>query len=846
MAIDRRDLLVVLSARNQARAAFAELDRAIGGVEKSHGRVRRSFAAIGRAGAVATVGLVVGAAKVGASAITMAADYEQALDVLKETSGASQRQMRTLGREAIKLGNDVKLPGVSALDAAQAMLELSKGGLTVNDTLKATRGTLQLATAGEIEFVEAAKLTVTTLKAFRLEGSAAGRIADLLAAAANASSADVGEMAISLQQASAASYAARQSVSDTVTALALLADAGIKGSDAGTSLRVMLQRLTAPTQKSADLMKELGLSVFNARGEVRPMPELVAQFSDKLGGLSDKQKLAALQTIFGTDAMRAANIVLLDGLPNWDKTAKAVGRQGAAADLAAARNRGFKGAVDGFKGALETAAIVIGTKALPTLTEWIRKLTSEGIPAVGKMFRSLHDELSPELHNVSKFIRNDLTPALKDLKTGWNQNSEGISELAGDLHKILIPVLWLVERLITQEVIGGIKDLISYLGSFGRFLRSLKALVGIMMRGIVNAFLWAYEKIIEGAAATAEALHLPIAASLRASAQKAKEFRQKFNAEMNRLDDEDVKLRVKGVVALPGGGAAISVAGQRAYGGPLEGPGPRGKDSMLFWGAPGEHVLTAREVAAAGGHRAIEAWRKAVLRGGMEGFAGGGAINAKSYLPRASTMADGIERQIDAIAKRYAATHFIAMPLSAGGGNWGSGSWMRAINELKSDKVPYNIISTFRRGAVTPSGRPSYHSMNRAVDLTGPNMFSIWKSLIDTNPTELIYSGAPYYKSGRGWRPIGWLDATNYANHIGHVHAAYRNGAWRTREGIGYIHDDEMILPKPVADPVRRSLARSDGSGGDRAPVSVTNNFYNQANPQALSAQLGWEIQRIL
>jgi hypothetical protein len=145
-----------------------------------------------------------------------------------------------------------------------------------------------------------------------------------------------------------------------------------------------------------------------------------------------------------------------------------------------------------------------------------------------------------------------------------------------------------------------------------------------------------------------------------------------------------------------------------------------------------------------------------------------------------------------ALKKFQAATAFTG----GSGAGFGSGSWSRAINELRRERVPYNIISTFRPGARTAaSGSVSFHALNRAVDLTGPNMLRIWQALTDTSPTELIYSRAPMYKSRRGWRPIGQLDSITRANHYSHVHAAYDKG--------GYLMPGTTVATNRTGQPER-------------------------------------------
>ncbi len=312
-----------------------------------------------------------GAALISGSAIKMAADFETSMAVLQQTSGASAEEMAALSAKAVELGADMRLPGTSASDAATAMLELSKAGVSVNDVLAASRGVLQLSAAGQLSNAAAAEVTAAALNMFGLKGSEASRVADLLAASANASAADVSEMAAALQQGGSVAAAAGVPIEDMTTALALMANAGIKGSDAGTSMKTMLMRLMAPTSTAAATMEQLGIKVYDAQGKMLPLPAIIEQFSSKLGGMSQEQRNAALSTIFGTDAIRAANTVLMGGTAAWNSMEGAVTKTGAAQALAGAQMTGLNGAFGGLKSAIETTLLTAGQPFLQMLTNLV-------------------------------------------------------------------------------------------------------------------------------------------------------------------------------------------------------------------------------------------------------------------------------------------------------------------------------------------------------------------------------------------------------------------------------------------------------------------------------------------
>ena len=292
----------------------------------------------------------------GVQAVRIAGDFEQSLNVMQGVTRATGAEMAKVSALAKQLGADMSLPATSATTAAQAMNQLSKAGLTLEHTMQAARGTLQLAAAAGIDAGRAADITAGQLNAFRLSGDQAGRVADLLAGAASNAQGEITDMAVGFQQASAVFANAGQRIEDLTTAMTIMAKAGIQGSDAGTSLRTMILRLQNPTKEANAVLKALGVRLYDAQGRLVPFRSLVDQFSKRLGNVTQEQRNWALSTIFGADAIRAAQTVLVRGTQAWDQNAKAVGRAGSAAEQAAARNRGLKGALDAMRSAFETAA----------------------------------------------------------------------------------------------------------------------------------------------------------------------------------------------------------------------------------------------------------------------------------------------------------------------------------------------------------------------------------------------------------------------------------------------------------------------------------------------------------
>jgi TP901 family phage tail tape measure protein len=375
------DLAIILSAKNEASAVLRAVGHDVDGLQ---GKLQGFASHLASVGAGLTVGLTLPLAAVAKQALDTGIEYQAALNMMQAVSGATAEQMAAISETAKALGADMTLPATSAGDAAAAMVELAKGGLSVEDAMNAAKGALQLSAAGQIENAEAAKIVAQALNTFHLEGSEAVRIADLLAAGANASAADVRDLAVGFQQAGFAFSATGQNAEDLVAALGILTNVGLTGSDAGTALKNAMIRLISPTDEAKKLMAELGVNVYDAAGNMLPFREIVEVLGTALGPLTQEQRNAALETIFLSDGMKAMIPILDAGVVGWDAMLASVTQQGAAADLAAARMAGLGGAMEGLKSQVETALLILAEPVMGTLEGWARAL-AELVPKVTEL-----------------------------------------------------------------------------------------------------------------------------------------------------------------------------------------------------------------------------------------------------------------------------------------------------------------------------------------------------------------------------------------------------------------------------------------------------------------------------
>lgn len=357
------------TAAETQKLALAERERARNLKQISTATIAQAAAVTGLRGAVLTAGAAFLGATVAIQgfgrAVGSAAQLEQSLNVFRVTAQATAQEMEAVREQAKLLGRDITLPGVAATDAAETFLTLSRAGLAVEDALAGARGTLQLAIAAEIQFAEASQLTASALNAFALSGDNAVAVADTLTNAANASQASILDMGVALRQSAAIASLAGFSFSETVTFLTQLAQAGLAGSDAGTSFRVAIQRLIAPTGAVRTELQRLNVNLRDASGNLRP--EAFFDLADALERMSRAQADATRQLIFGNDASRAAAFFSRLNAEGFRQLETELNRAGAAAEVAGARNEGFTGKVENLRNQVTSLGIELGELSLPAL-----------------------------------------------------------------------------------------------------------------------------------------------------------------------------------------------------------------------------------------------------------------------------------------------------------------------------------------------------------------------------------------------------------------------------------------------------------------------------------------------
>jgi TP901 family phage tail tape measure protein len=578
-------------ARDNASSTFNKVAQAADGTARSFGKV----SGIAKVAAGAFAGIKVGGLVT--DSIGLEATFSQTMNTMAAVAKVPANEMKGLSELAIKMGADTTF---SASEASTAMLELAKGGLDAA-TIKggALQGTLTLAAAGGTDLATASTIASNALNTFALKGSDMASVAAALAGGANASSASVESLGEALSQVGPGATNAGLTLQDTVGVLSAFDAAGIKGSDAGTSLKTMLSRLVPTTDKARVAMENFGLKFEDAHGNFLPIGQIAEQLRTKLGGLSESTKTAALATLFGSDATRAATVLMKQGAAGIGKYIAATKDQSAAQDVANARMSGTAGALEAFKGSVETAKLQLGLFLAPAIQAGLKKLSS-GVNAIVPAVKSLASllgkgDFTKGFREVFK-VEED-SPFVSFLLTVRSTAITAFNAVRSAVQSV-IPVL--------AGFVGFLKDNQTLVGTlaaaFGAAFIAVKAYQGVMAVVTVATKAWAAAQVALNTVMSLNPIGVVVlalvalAAGLVYAYKHSEKFRNIVNAVGGALKTGFLAI-VHGVTAAIHGvtaafGAVIGFFAERVKLLPLLILGPIGLALVIFKGL-GPKILTA-------------------------------------------------------------------------------------------------------------------------------------------------------------------------------------------------------------------------------------------------------------
>lgn len=321
-------------------------------------------------------------------------EYQQQMNAFGAVTGATQMQMKRAAATANQLGNDLTLPGATAGDAAEAMVELAKAGFRTDQAISASSASLRLASAAQVSAADSAKYLGDIMDQFGLGADQASKAADTLASTANAASGDIKDIYYAMKYAGPVAHGLGVNIQETAAAVGMLGKAGILGSQAGTTLRGMMANLASPTPQMTEGLKAMGIEAWDAQGKFKGLRYVIDGLSKAQHNMTQQDFAAAVKKSMGKPAMSGAIALAHQGVTSFDALMAAVQQTGSAAAIAAAKGKGLAGAMLGLKTQARQTGLAIYQGMSPGmefLTRGITKGLSAATPKIEAFFRYFND-----------------------------------------------------------------------------------------------------------------------------------------------------------------------------------------------------------------------------------------------------------------------------------------------------------------------------------------------------------------------------------------------------------------------------------------------------------------------
>lgn len=325
--------------------------------------LRDSFLTIGAA--VATKAIY----EFGKAAVVVGIDFDASMSKVQAVAGATGKELQTMRDQAIQLGADTTK---SAKEVAEGQLELAKSGMSAKQAMDAIPGAISASEASGEDMAVAVNVMTSALNGFQLKASESAHVADVLAEAANRSKADINDMGYAFKYAATPAKALGITLEETSAAVMIMTNAGLAGEQAGTSLRSALISLAKPTDAATKQMDALGVSITDSKGNMKPLSGIMDGLRKSTSGMGNAQKLAALSTIFGTEAA-SGMLAIIDSAPGtMQKFTKSLEESdGASKKASDTMTDNLAGSVKEMEGAFESAQIAISDVFTPAVRKGV-------------------------------------------------------------------------------------------------------------------------------------------------------------------------------------------------------------------------------------------------------------------------------------------------------------------------------------------------------------------------------------------------------------------------------------------------------------------------------------------
>lgn len=458
-------------------------------------------------GKTAVKGIAVASAAViglGAASIGVGANFESSMSQVAATMGMTADEANYNNEEYAMLANTAKEMGAttkfSASQSAEALNYMALAGYSADQACTALPTVLNLAAAGGMELAAASDMVTDSMSALGIEATNQNlqTFGDQLAKTAQKSNTSVAQLGEAVLTVGGTAKSLSGGTTELNALLGIIADNGVKGAEGGTALRNIMLSLQAPTDTAAKAMKKLGLDVYDAQGQMRPMNQILGDLNSSMATMTDQQKQDAISTIFNKNDLKSVNALLANCGDRYDELSGYIeNSKDAMANMADTMNDNLTGRITEFKSAAEGAGIAIyealGSSNLKDIvkdaTGWITELTkateSGGISGLAKAAGNVLSEALTEISSMMPDVIDTGVDIIDNLLDGINSNSSQISNSAV---KAGMSFLNGIFRIVPKLVLTGL-NLISNLVSgiaqnFPAILASGQQAIGNLLSGM--------------------------------------------------------------------------------------------------------------------------------------------------------------------------------------------------------------------------------------------------------------------------------------------------------------------------------------------------------------------------
>lgn len=352
------------------------LETAINSLQGYGSRLQGSMDSIGKkltsAGKNLTTKVTLPIVGIGTAAVKTSMDFEAAMDKVASLSGAQGENFDRLRDKALEMGAQTMY---SATESAEALQYMALAGWDTEDMLNGLEPILKLAGAAGMDLGTASDIVTDGLTAMGLSAKDAAHFADVMAVTMSKSNTDVNQLGEAFKYVAPLAGAMGYSIEDLSLALGLMANAGIKASQGGTSLRRVLQNLSNPTDKVAGAMAKLGISMFNPDGSAKSLYDLMVELRESMRGLSEEEQAMYASTIAGSTGLSGLLAIVNASDEDFNKLADAIyNADGAGMEMYDTMTNNLKGSVTELMSALESLMISMGDLLVPLIKDVVKMI----------------------------------------------------------------------------------------------------------------------------------------------------------------------------------------------------------------------------------------------------------------------------------------------------------------------------------------------------------------------------------------------------------------------------------------------------------------------------------------